>query len=56
MPPEGEKMESRERVTALRLRLEISDEEQDELLAALLEDAEQYALAYTGRDSLPAAL
>ena len=56
MPPEGEKMESRERVTALRLRLEICNEEQDELLAALLEDAEQYALAYTGRDSLPAAL
>ena len=49
-------MEAQEKLKALRLRLEISSEEQDELLAALLEDAERDALAYTGRNLLPAAL
>ena len=49
-------MDKQKGLEALRLRLEISHEEQNELLTALLEDAEQYALGYTGRSVLPAAL
>ena len=49
-------MDKQKGLEALRLRLEISNEEQDTLLTALLEDAEQYALGYTGRSVLPAAL
>ena len=40
-------MDKQKGLEALRLRLEISNEEQDTLLTALLEDAEQYALGYT---------
>ena len=49
-------MDKQKGLEELRLRLEISNEEQDTLLTALLEDAEQYALGYTGRSVLPAAL
>ena len=49
-------MDKQKGLEALRLRLEISNEEQDTLLTALLEDAEQYALGYTGRSALEGAV
>lgn len=39
----------------LRRRLNVTAEE-DELLSELLEDAESYVLAYTGRDEVPERL
>ena len=49
-------MDKQKGLEELRLRLEISNEEQDTLLTALLEDAEQYALGYTGRSVLELAI
>ena len=39
-----------------RLKRRIPDAENDALLRGLLSDAEQYILAYTGREELPEAL
>lgn len=45
-----------ESLKALRLRLGIADEEQDELLETLLKQAEEYVCGYTGRERVPAML
>lgn len=52
----GEPHGQAERAGSAAASAGISNEEQDTLLTALLEDAEQYALGYTGRSVLPAAL